>query len=251
MAIPVPDLREAKRILAIQPHYDDNDIGAGGTLATLAAGGAEVDYLTVTDDLIGVLDATLSDEEATARLRSEQQRAGAEIGVRRQHWLGFADAGDYDYYALRREIIRHIRMLRPDFVFSVDPWLPCESHGDHLKTGRAVTEAALLYGFPRLATDPEIDRGYRDHALTGVALYFTLSPNHTFDISEFRERKHRAIDAYRTQLTSESLELLHRGLDWKERDWARGEQFSHGEALKVLSPTQLHCGLVPLEEQAR
>jgi len=248
MAIPVPNLREAKRILAIQPHYDDNDIGAGGALAALAAGGAEVDYLTVTDDLVGVLDATLSDEEATARLRSEQESAGTEIGVKRQFWLGFPDAGDYDHHTLRREIIRHIRMLRPDFLFSVDPWLPYEAHGDHLKTGRAVTEAALLYGFPRLATDPEVDRDYQSHTLLGIALYFTLKPNQIFDISEFRERKHRAIDAYRAQFTSESLEQLHRGLDFVERAWAEGKAFSHGEALKVLSPAQLHCGLLPVDD---
>jgi LmbE family N-acetylglucosaminyl deacetylase len=248
MAIPGPELREAKRILAIQPHYDDNDLGAGGSLAALAAGGVEVDYLTVTDDLVGVLDSTLSDEEATAQLRSEQERAGAEIGVKRQYWLGFPDAGEYDYSTLRREIIRHIRMLQPDFLFSVDPWLPYESHGDHLKTGRAVTEAALLYGFPRLATDPEIDRGYRAHTLRGTALYFTLKPNQIFDISDFRERKHRAIDAYQAQFTPESLEQLHRGLDFVERDCAKGKAFSHGEALKVLSPGQLHCGLLPVDD---
>ena len=248
MAIPVPNLREAKRILAIQPHYDDNDIGAGGALAALAAGGAEVDYLTVTDDLVGVLDATLSDEEATARLRSEQESAGTEIGVKRQYWLGFPDAGDYDHHTLRREIIRHIRMLRPDFLFSVDPWLPYEAHGDHLKTGRAVTEAALLYGFPRLATDPEVDRDYQSHTLIGIALYFTLKPNQIFDISEFRDRKHRAIDAYRAQFTPESIEQLHRGLDFMERAWAEGKAFSHGEALKLLSPAQLHCGLLPVDD---
>jgi LmbE family N-acetylglucosaminyl deacetylase len=248
MAIPIPDVWEAKRILAIQPHYDDNDIAAGGALAALAAGGAEIDYLTVTDDLVGVLDATLSDEEATVRLRSEQERAGTEIGVRRQYWLGFADAGDYDYYTLRREIIRHIRLLQPDFLFSVDPWLPYESHGDHLKTGRAVTEAALLYGFPRLATDPEIDRGYQAHPLMGIALYFTLKPNQIFDISETRERKHRAIDAYHAQFTPESLEQLHWGLDFLEQSSAAGKAFSHGEALKVLSPAQLHCGLLPVDE---
>ena len=248
MAIPGPDPREAKRILAIQPHYDDNDIGAGGALAALAAGGAEIDYLTVTDDLVGVLDATLSDEEATAQLRGEQERAGAEIGVRRQHWLGFADAGEYDYYTLRREIIRHIRMLRPDFIFTVDPWLPYEAHGDHLKTGRAATEAMLLYGFPRLATDPEVDRDYQPHTLIGIGLYFTLKPNQIFDISEFRERKHRALDAYRAQFTPESLEQLHRGLDFVERDWAKGEAFSHGEPLKVLHPGQLHCGMLPVDD---
>jgi hypothetical protein len=33
MLIPIPDLLRARRLLCVQPHYDDNDIGAGGTLA--------------------------------------------------------------------------------------------------------------------------------------------------------------------------------------------------------------------------
>jgi LmbE family N-acetylglucosaminyl deacetylase len=35
----IPDLSTAKRVLAVQPHYDDNDLAAGGTLAALAAEG--------------------------------------------------------------------------------------------------------------------------------------------------------------------------------------------------------------------
>ena len=57
--IPIPELMSAKKVLAIQPHYDDNDIGAGGTLALLHEQGAEIHYLTVTDDLVGVLDTSL------------------------------------------------------------------------------------------------------------------------------------------------------------------------------------------------
>ena len=53
---PVPDLFSATRVLAIQPHYDDNDIAAGGTIAALIDAGIEVVYCTVTDDLVGVVD---------------------------------------------------------------------------------------------------------------------------------------------------------------------------------------------------
>ena len=53
--IQIPDIFSAKRVLAIQPHYDDNDISAGGTLARLAESGAELIYLTVTDDLAGII----------------------------------------------------------------------------------------------------------------------------------------------------------------------------------------------------
>ena len=52
--LPKPDLLSARKLLAIQPHYDDNDISAGGTIAALVERGAEVFYLTVTDDLVGV-----------------------------------------------------------------------------------------------------------------------------------------------------------------------------------------------------
>ncbi|MCC6956023.1 MAG: PIG-L family deacetylase, partial [Anaerolineales bacterium] len=52
--LPIPDLFSARRVLCVQPHYDDNDIAAGGTIARLKSAGAEVVYLTVTDDLMGV-----------------------------------------------------------------------------------------------------------------------------------------------------------------------------------------------------
>ncbi|MFC4411785.1 PIG-L deacetylase family protein [Chungangia koreensis] len=39
-----------KRALFIQPHPDDNDISAGGTVAKLVNSGTEVHYLTITDD---------------------------------------------------------------------------------------------------------------------------------------------------------------------------------------------------------
>ena len=62
--LPTPDIFSAKRILCIQPHYDDNDIAAAGTLALLQQNGAELFYLTATDDLMGVVDHSLSDEAA-------------------------------------------------------------------------------------------------------------------------------------------------------------------------------------------
>lgn len=239
----IPDLTQARRLLCVQPHYDDNDLGAGGTIAALGETGAEVTYLTVTDDLIGVLDPSLSDEEATALLRSEQERAGAEIGVSAQHWLGYPDGGDYDYFALRRDLVRYIRSVQPDFLMTVDPWLPQEAHQDHLRVGRAVAEASFLHSLRRFKTVHEVDAAYQPYPITAVAFYFTREPNLCFDISATRERKHRAIDAYRAQFTAEQLRLLHAGLEAKEREWAEAQTFSHGEALRVQAPGAFHVGI--------
>jgi LmbE family N-acetylglucosaminyl deacetylase len=242
---PIDSLLAAKRVLCVQPHYDDNDLGAGGTLAALADAGAEIHYLTVTDDLMGVLDPGLSDEDARAQLLREQEEAGRTIGVHALHSLDLPDAGEWDYVALRRAVILHIRRLRADCVFTVDPWLPHEAHRDHTRVGHAVAEAAILYGLPRIRTTPEVDGGYTGHDLRAAVFYFTIEPNSVFDIGQTRERKHRALDAYRAQFTPRDLGNLHRGLDAMEERWAADEPFSHGEALKILHPGRLHVGLVP------
>ncbi len=110
--LPIPDLFSAKRVLCIQPHYDDNDIGAGGTLARLAQKGAELFYVTVTDDLMGVVDLSLSPEAAAEALKRDQFAAGRVIGVREHYWLGYPDAGQYDYFALRRDVLKYICYAR-------------------------------------------------------------------------------------------------------------------------------------------
>lgn len=235
-----PSLLSARRVLAVQPHYDDNDIAAGGTLAALVQSGAEVHYLTVTDDLVGVLDQSLSDEAMTARLRAEQRTAGALIGVAEHYWLNYPDAGRYDHFDLRRQIIRHIRLLRPDSVFTCDPWLLYEAHQDHIRTGLAVAEAATLFNLMRLATDPTVDESFEPYELTAIVFYATSNPNTVFDISATREQKHRAIDSYRAQFTEESLSVLHSFLDYKEQEAASDRGFRYGEPLKVLRPFQLH-----------
>ena len=244
MLIPIPDLLRAQRLLCVQPHYDDNDIGAGGTLARLADAGAEVHYLTVTDDVVGVLDRELDDAEARRRLAAEQSQAGRELGVRAQHRLDYPDAGEWSAFALRREVVRQLRMLRPDWVVTVDPWLPYEAHQDHVRTGLAVAEACLLFGLPRFASgDAALDAAFEPFRLRGIAFYFSAAPNTFVDIGATRARKHRALDAYTSQFDAQGFAALHGALAHKERAWASGRGFEYGEAFKVLAPGHLHVNL--------
>lgn len=240
----LPDLSQARRVLCVQPHYDDNDIGAGGTIALLHDQGAEIFYLTVTDDLVGVLDADLPEDQARQQLRQEQVRAGEIIGVTWQSWLGYPDAGEYNYYELRRQIARYVRLLRPDFLMTCDPWLTYEAHRDHIQTGLAVAETALLYNLPRFKTDPEADRKFEPYELNGVIFYYTSAPNATIDITEVQQRKHRALDSYRAQFSPEGMAELHQELDFVERMFGSAAGFEAGETLKILRPHQLHISLL-------
>jgi len=239
MLVPIPELAGARRLLCVQPHYDDNDIGAGGTIASLIDAGAEVAYLTVTNDLLGIRD-DLSETDARAQLRREQAQAGREIGVAHQIWLDLADGGEYDYFALRRALVREIRRFRPDFLLTCDPWAPYEAHLDHTRVGRATAEAALFHRVPRFRTTADVDGRYIPYDLRGVAFYFSAAPNTIFEIDAARARKHKALDAYVSQFSEIENQLLHGALEIKEREWAQGHDFSFGEALKVLSPVHLH-----------
>ncbi len=237
---PIPDLLKARKVLAVQPHYDDNDIPAGGTLAALAENGAKVIYLTVTDDLVGFIDQSQPVDVMVATLHEEQRQAGAEIGVSEHYWLGYPDAGPFDHFDVRRDVIRYIRLLRPDFIFTCDPWLPYEAHLDHIRTGLAVAEAAILYNFSRLTTAPEVDAGFEPYELEGIVFYGTAHPNTVFDITRTYEKKHRAVQKYRSQFDPNDMALLLQFLDHKERETAQGKPFSHGEPIKVLRTRQLH-----------
>ena len=73
--IPRPDLLAARRVLAVQPHPDDNEIGAGATLARLADLGAQIRYVTVTDGRMGTADPNTPPDELAARRDIEADRA--------------------------------------------------------------------------------------------------------------------------------------------------------------------------------
>ena len=237
---PPIDLSQASAILAIQPHYDDNDLGAGGTLAALHRAGARILYLTVTDDQVGVRDPSLSFHAAEIALRQEQAEAGRLIGVEQQYWLGYPDAGPVDPFRLRQDLILTIRDLQPDVIFSVDPWLPYEFHPDHVLTGRAVSEAIGLYAFPRLKIHGESQPQYHPHPLLAVVYYFTHTPNTYFDITSTLEVKRQAVRQYRTQFAPEEMDGLVAQLEDQARRAAQGQAFEFAEALKVLHPSQLH-----------
>lgn len=247
---PVPDLFSARTVLAIQPHYDDNDIAAGGAIAALVDAGIEVVYCTVTDDLVGVVDASLDPSAAAASLRRDQEAAGSILGIRRQLRLGHPDAGPWDRFAVRADLLAAIREVRPDGILTADPFLPYEAHRDHREVGEVAAEAAILFGLPKLRSSrPDVDAAWEHDGwpeLRYVGFYYTATPNTLVAIDATWERKAAAVSEYHAQFEPDELPALVAALDERARTVAAlgGGEFGavRAEGLTVLHPGALHGG---------
>ncbi|MGE5579502.1 MAG: PIG-L deacetylase family protein [Bacillota bacterium] len=238
--IPVPHLRQAKNVLCVVPHPDDAELAAGGTVAVLTGEGATVTYAVVTDGGMGTFDPTVSSSEIAAVRRKEQEEAAAVLGVTRVEWLGFRDGFLPEVDALREPVVRLIRQVKPDFVLTLDPWLPYEAHPDHRKTGLAAVEAVLYAGFP-LAYPQHMQEGLTPWGVTGVALALSVRPNTVINIEETWERKINACLTHKSQFPPELWDSMYLPyIQGKCMEWGREAGARVAETFKVMHPAHLH-----------
>lgn len=144
-----PELTGCRKILCVQPHPDDNEVGMGGIIASSAEKDCEIHYLTVTNGDLGAEDEQLSHEEIAKIRRVELEAAGRMLGATEFHQLQHGD-GTLDHVpSLAEEIAEIIRSVQPEALFCPDPWLAYEAHHDHIVVGKATAQAFLLAGLAR------------------------------------------------------------------------------------------------------
>jgi len=218
-----PDIMGCKRVLCIQPHPDDNEIGMGGIIAVLAQSGCEVHYLTVTNGDKGNKNKQSTPEQTAAIRRQEVIAAGRHLGASNFHFLDKGDGMLSDIPGLSKEIAAVMREVEPEAVFCPDPWLQYEAHYDHIVTGRAAAAAFIAYG-----------RG-------AIGYYYTANHNTVIDISSVFEKKFEAIVLHDSQMEPQTLAMFRVHFGMKAQQLADGRGFALGEGLKVLSALHCHC----------
>lgn len=229
-----PSVDDIKTALFIQPHPDDNQIGAGGLIAKLIETGAEVYELTVCDDRF--VDLGYGGEGLTTR-QKEVLAAQECLGMKNAGFLGFADKTRAGVEEISDAILPIIRKIRPDAVFSVDSGVPNECHSDHIKVGQAVKYACMD---SECAFYPElIDGKYREDAFAVPILgfYYTDSPNTIVDITDCYDKKLEAVGCHKSQ-TSIALMVAIGALAEK---WGEKDGYEYAEAFKLLGAIHMHC----------
>jgi LmbE family N-acetylglucosaminyl deacetylase len=153
-------------VLVVTAHPDDVDFGAAGTVAAFTSAGVAVTYCIVTNGDAGGSDRTTSRAEMAALRQDEQRAAAAVVGVSDVRFLGHPDGMVEATPALRRDISRVIRQVRPERVVTQSPERNWDSiyasHPDHLATGEAAVcavypDARNPFAHPELLDDEGLD----------------------------------------------------------------------------------------------
>lgn len=237
-----PDITKAKRVLFVQPHPDDNQIGAGGTIAYLRSLGVEVYELTVTDDRYAEPEYIGRENDVQTIRQKEALAAQQMLGMKNAGFLGFADKTDASEREISLKIVEVVRKVKPDYVITADPNLATECHSDHIKIGNAVKFAAmdaLCNFYPDF-----VDGKLRDDAwrVKGVGFYYTDKPNTLIDITEFEELKMDSIKCH----VSQAEPALLAAIMLQQKLFAEGTDFKAAEPLRMLSSLHMHCFNLPV-----
>ena len=135
-----------ERALVITPHPDDAEVWAGGVIAKWTRAGAEVHCVVCTDGGRGSDNREVSSEELAAT-RSREQRAAADIlGISNLEMLGRPDGELEDTADFRKDLVRQIRLVKPDVVLTAEPYRRnMQWHRDHRIAGQVALDAVFPY----------------------------------------------------------------------------------------------------------
>ena len=217
---PLPD-SEIKRVLVVMAHPDDCDFGAGGTIAQWTSQGIEVSYCIITNGDQGGEESGIPVEEMAKVRQQEQRDAGRALGVTEITYLNYRDGWLMPSIELRKEIVKAIRIAKPDRMVVQSPDRNWEriysSHPDHLAAGETAIQAVYPdarnpFAFPELKAAGLEPWRVREVWITG-----SPTPNHFVDISETFSKKMAALHAHVSQ-TAHNKELENMVRNWGERN---------------------------------
>lgn len=215
------DDNEVERILVIGAHPDDVDFGVAGTIAHWTKASKQVSYCIITDGDAGGFDPSVARDRIAEIRNKEQRNAGAVVGVTNIYFLGYRDGELETSMALRRDISRVIRQVRPQLVVCQSPERNLDrifaSHPDHLAAGEASMSAVYPDSRnPFAHTALLCDEGLEAWSVSELWLVAHPTPNYFVDVTDTFDTKLAAIRAHVSQLPKpEELEPRMRG--WGEK----------------------------------
>lgn len=221
---PIDD-SEIKSVLVVSAHPDDSDFGASGTISSWIKQGIRVSYCICTNGDQGGEESGIPVEEMPAVRQREQRAAGAAIGVTDITFLNYRDGSLEPTLGLRKDIVRAIRMAKPDRMVIQSPERNWErigaSHPDHLAAGESAIQAVYPDARNPFAFPDLMDAGILPWRVKEVWITAHHTPDHFVDITDFFHLKMAALHSHTSQVGhNDELEKMVRS--WGERNATAG-----------------------------
>jgi LmbE family N-acetylglucosaminyl deacetylase len=219
-------------VLVVTPHPDDAEYGVAGTVARWTKEGKAVVYVVCTNGDKGTSDRN-TDPRDLAGIREEEQLAAARLlGVKEVVFLRYPDQGLEDTPGFRKDIVRQIRVHRPQIVVTADPYRRYIWHRDHRITGQVALDAIFPYARDHLAYPDMLEHGLQPHRVSEVWLWASENPNHRSDITDTFDLKLAALRCHKSQMgqTPFPESEMEKWLKERHRNLAEGEGFDLAEA---------------------
>jgi LmbE family N-acetylglucosaminyl deacetylase len=199
-----------KRAMAIFAHPDDADFGCSATMALFAELGVHTMYCLLTSGNKGTHDPKMTPARLTRIREKEQRAAGAVLGVKDFVFLRHDDGELEVSMKMRAEVCRAIREMKPDLVFTQDPWRPYQIHPDHRVAGWSAMDG-IIAARDHLFFPEQLKRGLEHHRVPRVLLFGTSEPNVWFDVTGTMDKKIGALKAHTSQIRNPALLQRMRG----------------------------------------
>lgn len=221
---------QPKRALVVAAHPDDPDFGAAGTAAMWTREGWEFYYLVCTDGSKGTESREISAEELIRVRREEQRDAASVLGVKDVFFLDNQD-GELGYTReFLRDVVRYIRLLKPDAVFTHDPTVIFHgaefvNHSDHRVTGLVTVDAVYPTARDHLNFPVHSAEGLETHKALDLYCWSSNESNCDVEITDVLDLKIEALLRHKSQFgnSEEFIEFVTER--WKDEEGKSFEKF--------------------------
>lgn len=227
---------EPAQVMVVTPHPDDAEFGVAGTVARWVKEGKQVVYVVCTNGDKGSSDPNVKPEHL-ARTREKEQRDAADLlGVRDVVFLRHPDQGLEDTPEFRKQLVRLIRMYRPETVVTADPYRRYFWHRDHRIASQVTLDAVFPFARDRWAYPELIADGLEPHKVDEILCWASEDPNHWSDITETFDLKMAALRCHKSQLEQIPAEMLEQWMREHCRNIAGEQEFDLGECFHRAQP---------------
>jgi len=193
-----------ERAMFIYAHPDDIEFGVAGTAAKWALHGCDVTYVVITDGNVGSHDQEITPEKLAEIRRAEQQAAAEVAGANRCIFLGYHDGLLEATLELRKQLVRLIRMFKPNVVVCGDPTMFFRgdriNHPDHRAAAKAAIDAVFPSSEMHLLHPEFEEEGITPHKVNYVYISTWDDSNFYVDISDAIDIKIKALRQHTSQL---------------------------------------------------